>query len=187
MRRPRDIGPSTENADLARKLNAAGHRTGTRRAFDAEAVRVLRRSYGIPAPGVLAPEETTVADIAARLGVTRSTITLWIQRGLLTARKTTHRYCVTFDSAAEAACRARIASSPWVCRSDDTEPTPHDRTPVEIAAQLGVSQEAVYNWIRRGYLPPAEAQVGAPTSPSPSMSKPTAGNASPLHPSWPRP
>ncbi len=149
----RRLGPTTENTELARQLNTSGHQTGTGRAFDAEAVRVLRRSYGIPAPGVLAPRETTVADIAARLGVARSTIVLWINEGLLTARKTTHRYCVTFDTAAEAACRARIASSPWICRPDDTEPTSHDRTPAQIAKHLGVSQGAVYNWIRCGYLP----------------------------------
>ena len=149
----RQLSPNTENAELARKLNAAGHRTGTGRTFDPEAVRALRRSYGIPVPGVLAPNEATVADIAARLGVARSTITLWIEQGLLIARKTTHRYCVTFDAATEAACRARVDASPWTRRPDDAPPTADDRTPADIARHLGISRDAVYTWIRRGYLP----------------------------------
>lgn len=143
----RRLGPTTENADLARQLNAAGHHTGTGRSFDTEAVRAVRRSYGIPAPGVLAPGETTAADIAAHLQVARSTIILWIEEGLLSARKTTHRYCVTFDAVAEAACRARIASSPWISQPDDAQPTPDDQTPAEVARYLGVTQDAIHNWI----------------------------------------
>ncbi len=149
----RDHGPTTDNADLARQLNAAGHRTGTGRTFNGEAVRVLRRSYGIPAPGLLAADETTVADIAARLGVARSTIIAWIDEGLLDARRTTQRYCVTFDAAAEAACAARIDSSPWIRHPDGNDPTSDDHTPAQVARHLGISQDAVYNWVRRGYLP----------------------------------
>jgi DNA invertase Pin-like site-specific DNA recombinase len=149
----RRLGPTTENADIARQLNAAGHRTGTGRTFDGEAVRILRRSYGIPAPGLLRSGEATVADIAARLDVARSTIILWIGEGLLTARRTTHRYCVTFDAGAEAACRARIEASPWIHRPDAAQPAAHDQTPAQVARHLGISQGAVYNWARRGYLP----------------------------------
>jgi DNA invertase Pin-like site-specific DNA recombinase len=156
----RQLGPTTENADLARQLNTAGHHTGTGRTFDAEAVRVLRRSYRIPTPGVLADNEATVADIAARLHVAHSTVIRWIDQGFLNARNTTQRYCVTFDAATEAACRARIQSSPWMRRPDRSDPTPHDRTPAQVAQQLGISPDAIYNWVRRGYLPARRGPAG---------------------------
>jgi excisionase family DNA binding protein len=156
----RRLGPSTDNAELADQLNTAGHRTGTGRRFNADAVRLLRRSYGIPAPGLLAPAEVTVADVAGRLGVARSTVTAWIHDGLLTARRTAHRYCVNFGPDAEAACRARVAASPWICRPDDNQATPHDQTPAQVAERLGISRDAVYNWIRRGHLSARRGQGG---------------------------
>jgi DNA invertase Pin-like site-specific DNA recombinase len=149
----RRLGPTADNAELADQLNAGGHRTGTGRLFDTEGVRLLRRSYGIPGPGVLGPDETTAADIAARLGVAHSTVVLWVGEGLLKARKTAQRYCITFDATAEAACRARVTASPQVRRPDGAEPTRHDRTPAEVAEHLGVSTDAVYTWARKGYVP----------------------------------
>jgi hypothetical protein len=156
----RRLGPIVDNAELARQLDTAGHRTGTGRRFDAEAVRTLRRSYGIPAPGVLAPNETTAADIAARLGVVHSTVVLWVGEGFLAARKTAQRYCVTFDAAAEAACRARVAASPQIRPTDDAEPTPHDLTADNVARHLGISTDAVYAWARRGYVPARRGPSG---------------------------
>jgi len=149
----RRLGPTTDNATLAANLNAAGHRTGTGRRFDSEAVRILRRSYGIPAPGVLGPNEATVGDIATRLAVTRSTVTAWIHEGLLTARRAGHRFCVTFGPDAQAACHARIATSPWIRRPDTQDPTSHDRTPAQLSRHLGISRDAIYTWIRCGHLP----------------------------------
>jgi DNA invertase Pin-like site-specific DNA recombinase/AcrR family transcriptional regulator len=149
----RRLGPTTENAELARRLNAAGHRTGTGRPFDAEAVGILRRSYGIPVPGVLEPDETTAADIAERLGVSHSTVVLWVKEGLLQARRTAQRYCITFDAAAEAACRARVAASPQIHEPDHKGATPEDRTPTQVARHLGVSTGTVYTWARKGYVP----------------------------------
>lgn len=109
------------------------------RPFDAEAVGILRRSYGIPVPGVLEPDETTAADIAERLGVSHSTVVLWVKEGLLQARRTAQRYCITFDAPAEAACRARVAASPQIHEPDHKGATPEDRTPTQTADHEGLA------------------------------------------------
>jgi excisionase family DNA binding protein len=151
----RQLGPLTDNATLASKLNTAGLVTGAGRPFDAAAVGAVRRSYGIASPGLLAPGEATVSDVASRLAVAHSTVIAWIQTGLLTARRDpTNRYLIAFGAQAEAACRARIAAFPWLHAQANTDPPgPHERTPSQIAEQLGISRDAVYNWIQRGYLP----------------------------------
>ena len=150
----RRLGPATDNATLARQLNAAGYRTGTGRIFDADSVRLIRRSYRIPPAALLAPGETTVAEVSDRLGVSRSTITSWIGTGLLTARRAAGRYLVAFTPEAEAACRQRIAASPQIHQHAGTSlPAPGKLSPAAVAARLGISRDAVYNWVSCGHLP----------------------------------
>src|SRR6266540_4639097 len=76
-----------------------------------------------------------------------STVIAWIQTGLLTARRDpTNRYLIAFGPQAEAACHARIAAFPWLHAQANTDPPgPDERTPSQIAEQLGVSRDAVYN------------------------------------------
>jgi predicted DNA-binding transcriptional regulator AlpA len=150
------LGPITDNASLAEELNAGRHRTGTGRRFDGEAVRILRRSYGIPPAELLAPGEATVKDVATRLGVTRSTIIAWITNGLLTARRDRiGRFLIAFGPDSEATCRRHIASSRQIRRHPDSnrQPNPDERTPTQVADSLGISRDAIYNWIAHGYLP----------------------------------
>jgi excisionase family DNA binding protein len=157
----RRLGPATDNATLAQQLNSAGHRTGTGRVFDADAVRLVRRSYRIPPAGLLAPGEASVADVSARLGVSRSTVTSWIGTGLLAARRADHRYLVYFTPEAEAACQQRIAASPQIHQPADTSPpAPGELSPAAVAARLGISRDAVYHWIDRGHLPARRGPAG---------------------------
>jgi DNA invertase Pin-like site-specific DNA recombinase/predicted DNA-binding transcriptional regulator AlpA len=157
----RRLGPATDNAALAQQLNSAGHRTGTGRVFDADAVRLVRRSYRIPPAGLLAPGEASVADVSARLGVSRSTVTSWIGTGLLAARRADHRYLVHFTPEAEAACQQRIAASPQIHRPADTSPpAPDELSPAAVATRLGISRDAVYHWIALGHLPARRGPAG---------------------------
>jgi DNA invertase Pin-like site-specific DNA recombinase/predicted DNA-binding transcriptional regulator AlpA len=147
-------GPVTDNATLAQQLNSAGHRTGTGRIFDADAVRLVRRSYQIPPAELLAPGEVTVGDVSQRLGISRSTVTSWIGTGLLTARRAAGRYLVAFTPQAEAACRQHIAASAQIHQqADATPPAPDELSPAAVAARLGISRDAVYNWVSCGHLP----------------------------------
>jgi len=150
----RRLGPVTDNATLAQQLNSAGHRTGTGRIFDADAVRLVRRSYQIPPAELLAPGEVTVGDVSQRLGISRSTVTSWIGTGLLTARRAAGRYLVAFTPQAEAACRQHIAASAQIHQqADTTPPAPDELSPAAVAARLGISRDAVYNWVSCGHLP----------------------------------
>jgi DNA invertase Pin-like site-specific DNA recombinase len=150
----RRLGPATDNATLAQQLNAAGYRTGTGQIFDADSVRLIRRSYRIPPAALLAPGETTVAEVSDRLGVSRSTITSWIGTGLLTARRAAGRYLIAFTPEAEAACLQRIAASPQIHPHAGTRPpAPGELSPAAVAARLGISRDAIYNWASCGHLP----------------------------------
>lgn len=151
----RQIGPGLTNVELADALNAAGHTTGTGRSFDRTAAANLRHYHGIPAPGVLEQREITVADAAARLGVSNGTIHYWITHGQLPARRGHDgRWCIPFDADVEAACRARIEDSRHLGRQDVAAPArrPDELSGTQIARRLGISTNVVYYWIERGYL-----------------------------------
>jgi excisionase family DNA binding protein len=108
----RALGPTTSNADLVTTLNQAGHRTGRGRPFDIDAVQWVRHVHHIPTPGPLTPGEISVAEAAARLGITADAVYYWIKAGHLPAqRRPGNRLAITWTPQIEAACRARIASS----------------------------------------------------------------------------
>jgi hypothetical protein len=151
----RRLGPTTDNTTLAAELNAAGHRTGAGRAFNADAVSSLRHYHGIGSPDLLRPGELTVRDVAARLGVNQGTVTNWINRGLMKARRgRSNRWCVPFGPDVEAAWRKRVAASPQVHRNiDPAGREPSERTIAEVARALGVKPDVVYHWTKRGHVP----------------------------------
>jgi DNA invertase Pin-like site-specific DNA recombinase len=98
--------------DLMAELNAAGFRTGTKRAFDIAAVRWVRFAHQIPSAPRLAPGELTVSDVAARLGTSANAIYYWIEQGQLEARRDPDgRLYVPFPSSVEEACRQRVLTS----------------------------------------------------------------------------
>ena len=106
----RRLGPEMGNATLADALNAAGHRTATGRAFDANAVSSLRRYHKLAAPDLLDAGELTAGDVASRLGVTTSTVTSWVARGLFPARKGLYnRWCIPFPPELEDTWRSYLA------------------------------------------------------------------------------
>jgi DNA invertase Pin-like site-specific DNA recombinase len=98
--------------DLVAELNAAGFKTGTRRAFDIAAVRWVRFAHRIPSAPRRAPGELTVTGVAARLGTSESAIYYWIEQGHLEARRDHGgRLYVPFPSSVESACRHRVQAS----------------------------------------------------------------------------
>ena len=151
----RRLGPSMDNATLAGELNAAGLRTGTGKAFGADAVRELRYSYRVGSPGLLGPGELTTAQVAARLGVSTNAVTYWINNALLDARRGPgNRWCIPFDPTVEAACRQRVAASPHIRPDLDAVPAGEGELSVaQVAHRLGVKPDVVYNWIDCGHLP----------------------------------
>ncbi|MGH9188693.1 MAG: recombinase family protein [Acidimicrobiales bacterium] len=149
------LGPEMDNTTLAAELNAAGHRTGAGRAFDSDAVSSLRHYHGIGSPDLLEPGELTARDVAARLGVNQGTVTNWINRGMLPARRgLSNRWCIPFGAEVETIWRDHVAASPHVhCDIDSRAPAPGERTIAEVARALGVKADVVYHWVAQGHLP----------------------------------
>ncbi len=142
------------NRDIAERLNTAGHRTGAGRRFDTAAVASLRRYHHIAPAGLLQPGEVTVSNIAQRLGISTGTVTHWIHRGWLPARRgLNNQWCIPFDPDVEGACRQRVTDSTHLPRVDDPTPaTDNERTVNQIAATLGISTNVVYYWIERHHV-----------------------------------
>jgi hypothetical protein len=106
------LGPTTCNEDLVAELAAAGFSTGTGRPFDVKAVQWTRHAYHVPGPRLAADDETTVAEVARRVGVSAGAVYYWIANNQLVARRDgAGRLRVPFPSEVEAACRQRVAQS----------------------------------------------------------------------------
>jgi hypothetical protein len=105
-------GGELNNHQLAAELNAAGHRTGTGRPFDLDAVQWLRWRYRIPAPPPFDAGELSVRQVARRLGVSAGVVYYWIGHGQLDARRgPANRLCIPFPPEVEQACRERVLNS----------------------------------------------------------------------------
>jgi DNA invertase Pin-like site-specific DNA recombinase len=158
----RRLGPEMGNATLADALNAAGHRTATGRAFDANAVSSLRRYHKLAAPDLLDAGELTAAAVASRLGVTSSTVTSWVTRGLLPARKGLYnRWCIPFPPELEDTWRSYLAACPQVHNDIDPRPPgPDELTVAQVARTLDVKPGVVYHWADCGHLPTRRGPAG---------------------------
>ena len=156
------LGPATSNDELVTRLNAAGHRTGHGRPFDIDAVQWIRHAYQVPVPDPYGPGEISVAEAARRLGCSTSVIYHWIHTGQLTARRgSASRFCIPWDTQAEASCRTRIAQSAHLGRAARPRTLPAPAFPAadggeisvtEAACQLGCSTGVIYYWIETGQL-----------------------------------
>jgi hypothetical protein len=154
--------PELTNSELAGRLNAAGHVTGAGKPFDRMAVTNMRHYHHIPQPGLLQDGETTVADIAGRLGISHGSVIYWITRGWLAARRGLNdQWCVPFGPDVEAACRRRVAHSAHIHQPDTTRPqATHELTVSEVAAILEISTNVVYYWIERHHIDSRRGPAG---------------------------
>jgi excisionase family DNA binding protein len=114
-------GPVLTNQELVAGLNAAGLKTGMGRCFDVAAVQWVRHVCHIPSPSVFQSGELSVAEVAARLGISTGAVYDWIACGHLTARRTpTGRLCISYPPEVDAACRKRVADSHHIKRESRT-------------------------------------------------------------------
>jgi hypothetical protein len=150
----RQLGPAMTNASLAAALNAAGHRTAHGRPFDADSASNLRQYHKIPSPQPASDGELTIAQAAARTGVSVQTIKYWIDRGYLTARRgPTRLWAIPFTPDVEAACRQRAAHSIHQHKDIIRQPRRDGEYSItETAARLGINPPRIYSWIKEGTL-----------------------------------
>jgi excisionase family DNA binding protein len=138
----RRLAQHHSDRQIAAILSKQGRRTGTGLPFTEPRVRYVRHAAGIPAAPPPHPESemVTIAEAAARLGVSTSTIRRWLREGLLPAEQSTPH-------------------APWRIRLTDeirrrfVPDVPVGFVPLAEAAKLlGVARQTVLHKVQRGEL-----------------------------------
>jgi hypothetical protein len=84
----RRLAPNHTNAQIAKRLNAAGFQTRKGEPFAAQHVQWIRWRHKILYPATIARDgELTVSQLADHLGVSTGVIYAWIKTGKLAARR----------------------------------------------------------------------------------------------------
>jgi DNA invertase Pin-like site-specific DNA recombinase len=110
----RRLGATTTNDVLAERLNAAGLRTGRGHRFTPWAVERVRVAHQIWAPRTvpLRDGEISVLDAARQLGISRSAIYDWLNKGQLPGRQApSGRWCIPWDPQTQDLYRQKVAAS----------------------------------------------------------------------------
>ena len=99
------------NGEVAEVLTARGLKTHRGRQFSARSVLWLRHTLHIPQPSLkLGPDERTVGEVAALLGIKEQTVYGWIERKVINARRgEAGRVCIPFPQDVREACLERVA------------------------------------------------------------------------------
>ena len=146
----RRLAQHHSDRQIAAILSKQGRRTGTGLPFTEPRVRYVRHAADIPAAPRPDPdsEVVTIADAAARLGVSTSTIRRWLADGLLPAEQTTPH-------------------APWRIRLTDevrrrfVPDVPAGYLPLaEAAKRLGVARQTVLHKVQRGELRAVQVTQG---------------------------
>jgi excisionase family DNA binding protein len=146
----RRIAQHHTDRQIAAILSKQGRRTGTGLPFTEPRVRYVRHAARIPAAPPPDPdsEVVTIAETAAQLGVSTSTIRRWLREGLLPAEQSTPhapwRICLTDE------VRARFVPD-----------VPAGFVPLDEAAKrLGVARQTVLHKVQRGELQAVQVTQG---------------------------
>jgi excisionase family DNA binding protein len=146
----RRLAQHHSDRQIAAILAKQGRRTGTGLPFTEPRVRYVRHAAGIPAAPPPDPdgEVVTIAEAAARLGVSTSTIRRWLREGLLPAEQSTPH-------------------APWRIRLTDevrrrfVADVPDGFVPLaEAAKRLGVARQTVLHKVQRGELRAVQVTQG---------------------------
>ena len=106
--RVRELARERSDEDIAAALNQEGRSSAKGEVFNVSMVRWIRYKHRIPAPDFQRPGESSVRQVADELGVSRSVVYYWIDRGVITARRRNHGspYWITFDDDTKEALRS---------------------------------------------------------------------------------
>ena len=117
--------------------------------------------------------EFTVAQLAAKFGVSQHVVYYWLERKLLDARRIGENgpYFITIDDDTERKLQNYVTAFPKLskrtrCRShiDSTggPPKAGEVTVAQIASRFGVSNHVVYYWIECNQLSARRSRPGGP-------------------------
>jgi transposase len=85
--RVRDLARTLTDRQIVAELNRLGELSATGRRHTMHTIKWIRWKYRIPAPSLKRPEEVTVNELAARLGVLPGVVYYWAKRGMIGARR----------------------------------------------------------------------------------------------------
>ena len=113
VERVRELARDREDADIASALNATGLLGAKATPFNVSMVKWIRHKHKIPAAELRRPEELTVKETAKKLSVSTGVVYYWVQRGIVSSRKTNNesRCWLSIDARKEEELRERIRQS----------------------------------------------------------------------------
>ena len=85
--RVRDMARILTDQQIVAELNRLGELSATGRRHTMHTISWIRYKYKIPGPSLKRPEEVTVQELAARLGVQPGPVYYWIKRGMIETRR----------------------------------------------------------------------------------------------------
>lgn len=108
----RQLAQTLPDDQIAAQLNRQGQRSAKDHPFTPSMIHWIRYRHRISVPAKR-PEELTVAELAAKLGISHNVVYYWIERAILPARRLNAGapYWITLDDATEGVLRAWIQNS----------------------------------------------------------------------------
>jgi hypothetical protein len=85
--RVRDLARTLTDRQIVAELNRLGELSATGLSHTMHTIKWIRWKYRIPAPKLKRPEEVTVQELAARLGVQPGPVYYWAKRGIIESRR----------------------------------------------------------------------------------------------------
>jgi hypothetical protein len=85
--RVRDLARTLTDQQIVAELGRCGELSATGRQHSMHTIKWIRWKYRIPAPTLKRPEEVTVQELAARLGVQPGPVYYWAKRGIIKSRR----------------------------------------------------------------------------------------------------
>jgi DNA invertase Pin-like site-specific DNA recombinase len=85
--RVRELAKSMSDPQIVAEMNRCGEKSATGRPHTMHTISWIRWKYQIPAPALKRPEELTVQELAARLGVQPGPVYYWAKRGIIESRR----------------------------------------------------------------------------------------------------
>ena len=85
--RVRDLARTLTDQQIVDELNRRGELSATGRPHTLHTIKWIRWKYRVPAPTLKRPEEVTVQELAARLGVQPGPVYYWAKRGIIESRR----------------------------------------------------------------------------------------------------
>jgi DNA invertase Pin-like site-specific DNA recombinase len=158
----RQLAKENPDPEIVSILNETGQLSSTGKPFTVNMVRWIRFKYKIPAP-VPKAGELTVAQLAAKFGVSQNVVYYWIESKHLQARRIgqTGPLCITLDEQTEGKLQDWVTNSPKLSnrlrgsapiKTVAGLPKAGELSVAQVAAKFGVSRYVVYYWIQNDHV-----------------------------------